>query len=136
MSHKGGSVAEDAQRALKIYENCGHSYKIYEENEEAFQTSLRKSTIIVDALLGIGTKGKVRDPYRSIIEEINDANKIIYAVDIPSGLNADEGEVDVAIKAHTTFVIQGAKQGAFLFPSANFYGEIKTVDIGIPSSVI
>lgn len=136
MSHKGGSVAEDAQRALKIYENCGHSYKIYEENEEAFQISLKKSTVIVDALLGIGTKGKVRGPYRNIIEEMNEINKIIYAVDIPSGLNADKGEVDVAIKAHTTFVIQGAKQGAFLFPSANFYGEIKTVDIGIPSSVI
>lgn len=61
------------------------------------------SDIIVDALLGTGVNGKLRQPLSKAIDIINNAPAITIAVDIPSGLDPENGEVqDKCVVAHTT----------------------------------
>jgi len=62
------------------------------------QADFAAADVIVDALLGTGFSGALRAPYQHLIYKINQANKAVLSVDIPSGMNADSGAVsDVAI---------------------------------------
>ncbi|WP_275898943.1 NAD(P)H-hydrate epimerase, partial [Pseudomonas viridiflava] len=68
--------------------------------------------IVVDALLGAGLQGDVRNPYRSAIEAINASGLPVAAVDIPSGLCADTGHcLVVAVRADLTVTFIGLKMG-------------------------
>jgi len=73
---------------------------------------LNGADVIVDALLGIGVLGAVRDDYRNAIASINETKIPVVAIDIPSGLNADTGEIlGGAIVADLTVTFIGLKQG-------------------------
>ncbi|WP_027409128.1 NAD(P)H-hydrate dehydratase [Anoxybacteroides tepidamans] len=122
-----------AQKALEIYENCGYETKSYIENEGLFFQQLESYDVIIDALLGIGVKGAIRAPYNEMINEINKLEKaVVYAIDVPSGISADGGEVETAVCADMTMTIQYPKLSAYTFPTADYYGELVVVDIGIP----
>lgn len=89
--------------------------------------------MIIDALLGIGVNGALRSPYKEIIEKVNEAKGlVVYAIDVPSGIPADGGAVETAIQADVTITIQYPKLSAYTFPTADYYGELIVVDIGIP----
>ncbi|NNV06413.1 NAD(P)H-hydrate dehydratase [Geobacillus sp. C56-T2] len=122
--------------ALEVYERSGYSWLPYEGNEQAFAARLPHYDAIVDALLGIGVKGTVRSPYKEIIEQVNRAQATIYAIDVPSGVPADGGDVSTAVCADVTLTIQCPKLGAYTFPAADYYGELAVVDIGIPPAAV
>jgi NAD(P)H-hydrate epimerase len=89
---------------------------------------------IIDALLGTGSKGQPRDPYASIIREANASGLPIIAADIPSGLNADTGEVaGDCIRAKRTVSLAFAKRGLMQYPGAAYAGEVVVKPIGIPA---
>lgn len=68
--------------------------------------------VIVDALLGIGIKGEVKEPYKTAIEKINTLNSFVLSMDVPSGLDADFGVVlGSAVKADLTATFIGIKKG-------------------------
>ena len=68
------------------------------------------SGIVLDALLGTGLSGTVREPYVSAIEAINACGLPVVAVDIPSGLSADTGKtLGVAVQADLTVTFIGLK---------------------------
>ena len=70
--------------------------------------------VIVDSLLGTGFSGELREPYGEAIQLINDSGLPIVAVDIPSGLNPDTGNItEVSVLADMTITFIGAKQGLF-----------------------
>ncbi|WP_456474051.1 NAD(P)H-hydrate dehydratase [Candidatus Pyrohabitans sp.] len=79
--------------------------------------------IIVDALLGTGIKGAVREPYRSVIEEVNKSAALKVSVDLPSGLN-EVGE-GYCVAADLVVTFHAPKPGLERFPTI-------VVDIGIP----
>jgi NAD(P)H-hydrate epimerase len=89
------------------------------------------SDVVVDALLGTGVRGKLRQPMLRAVEVINRSGGFKVAIDVPSGIDADTGEVlGEAVRANLTVTFHGAKRG---FSKAKDYcGEIKVVDIGIP----
>ncbi len=88
--------------------------------------------ILVDALLGTGLTGEVREPYRSLIEAMNRSNRPIVAVDIPSGLDADTGrELGVAVRATCTVTMGLPKIGFFLNAGPRCVGQWVAVPIGI-----
>ncbi len=102
-------------------------------------TKLDDFDLIVDAMLGTGIKGAVREPFIDVIKIINQArqnNKVkVVAVDIPSGLNADTGGcLTEAIKADFTFTLVGFKQGLFTAEAANYCGKIQLFDLDIPEA--
>lgn len=98
--------------------------------------ALLEATVIVDALLGIGLKSDVTGLYGEIIGMINDSGKPVISVDIPSGVDATSGRIlGCAVKADLTVTFAAAKCGHILYPGAEYTGELRTVDIGIPEDL-
>lgn len=130
-------ISGDAEKAMHVYERSGYEVQsIHEKGIQAFKEALAESTHIVDALLGIGMKGKLKSPYKEIISLINkEQNKHVIAIDLPSGLTADSGECSEAIRADETISIHHSKLSAYTYPSRLYYGEIYVVNIGIPPIV-
>lgn len=96
------------------------------------KVDLSRSDIIIDAILGTGFTGVLRQDLSELIDRINSLNKTIVAVDIPSGLDCDTGFVqNAAIKADLTITFAAYKRG-FLNPdSRQFTGCVSVADIGI-----
>lgn len=93
--------------------------------------------IVIDAIYGTGIHGIVRSPGYEIIEAINKYAAYVMSVDIPSGINADTGEVcGVCIKADKTVTFGAYKLGMLLYPGADFTGEIVVKGISIPQYII
>lgn len=97
---------------------------------------LKEADIIVDALLGIGMKGELREPYDSLISAINASPAKVVSVDLPSGVYADGGKALNAVKADETYTIAFPKPASYQYPEAECFGKIHTVDIGIPQSCL
>jgi NAD(P)H-hydrate epimerase len=99
---------------------------------------------IVDALLGTGTVGEVREPYRTAIAAINRSARKVLAVDVPSGLDCDTGVPiesladgsEVCVRATHTVTFVARKRG-FDNPASQFFtGQIHVVGIGIPKKLL
>lgn len=87
--------------------------------------------IIVDALLGTGTKGKLRPPIMQFVQKINASNAFRVAVDVPTGVDAETGEVlGDAVKANLTITFHKTKVG--LEKAKDYVGELVVKDIGLP----
>jgi NAD(P)H-hydrate epimerase len=88
--------------------------------------------LIIDAIFGIGLKGEIREPARSIITSINKKAVPVISVDVPSGLDADTGKVlGVAIKADITVTMQFPKKGFYLNSGPEYTGRVVVADIGV-----
>ena len=97
------------------------------------KAAMRQPAIWVDALLGTGLNMDVRGYYRETIDFINRLKKPVLSVDIPSGLNADTGQVcGTCVRARVTATFGFAKLGLEVFPGAAQRGDLEIVDIGIP----
>jgi hydroxyethylthiazole kinase-like uncharacterized protein yjeF len=87
--------------------------------------------IVIDALLGTGTKGKLRPPILPLVEKINVIDAFRVAVDVPTGIDADTGEVlGKAVKANLTITFHKTKKG--LENAKDYIGELVVKDIGLP----
>ncbi len=92
--------------------------------------------IIVDALLGTGLSRRVDGKFAEAIELINSGHSPVFAVDIPSGLNADTGFVmGCAVKADYTVSFIGQKRGMFTGLAAEYCGQIIFSTLDIPYAI-
>jgi NAD(P)H-hydrate epimerase len=98
-------------------------------------TALYKCNIICDALLGSGTKGCLREPYLSIIKNLNKQKSIKASIDIPTGLNADTGYAEICFKADFTITLGELKRGLFFENGYINSGEVEKGGIGIPNDL-
>ena len=90
--------------------------------------------IIIDGIFGTGIKGNIQDPHLSAIKLINKSRAYIISVDIPSGLNPNNGEiVSDCIRADTTITFHRIKQG--LLNNKKYTGSLILKKIGIPIEV-
>jgi NAD(P)H-hydrate epimerase len=93
--------------------------------------------VVVDGLLGTGLGGEVREPYVTAIKVINGLHQPVVAIDIPSGLDSDTGEVRGVVVRATTTVTMGLPKIGLLKPAAlEFVGRIEVADIGFPRKLI
>jgi NAD(P)H-hydrate epimerase len=89
--------------------------------------------ILVDALLGTGTKGKPRPPILQLVRKINDTNAFRVAVDVPTGVDADTGATfGEAVKADLTITFHRTKTG--LEKAKKYVGRLIVASIGLPSA--
>jgi NAD(P)H-hydrate epimerase len=92
--------------------------------------------LIVDALLGSGIEGEVKEPYCGAIEAINAAGRPVLAIDVPSGINVDTGEVEgVAIKATLTVTFIGLKRGLYTDKAPVYCGMIQCDNLQLPENL-
>ncbi len=128
----------DASTNLKILLNM--NFEIIELQEErigAIGKELQNCNVIVDAIFGTGLKGEVREPVRTLIEKINEAEIPVVSVDIPSGLGCDDGVVlGTAVKATKTVTFVAAKTGFFRECGKEYTGELIVSDISVPRELI
>ena len=94
-------------------------------------------SIVIDALLGTGTKGEITGTCREAIDCLNRCGKPIIAVDIPSGIDADTGEIlGAAVKASLTVTMALPKKGMLAPAAKDHCGKVIVADIGIPASLL
>jgi ADP-dependent NAD(P)H-hydrate dehydratase / NAD(P)H-hydrate epimerase len=90
-------------------------------------------TLLVDALLGTGLSSPVRDDHARLIEQTNAWSGPLLAVDIPSGIHSDSGDVmGMAIRAKCTATMGGLKRGLLLGRGREHSGTVHCIDIGMP----
>lgn len=103
---------------------------------EGLGTELAGAEVIVDALLGTGTRGSIRAPFDAVIEAINAAPVRRLAVDLPSGLDCDSGEpLGPTVRADVTATMAARKLGFDNPSAAPYVGHVEVVDLGIPRAV-
>ncbi|MFM2297119.1 MAG: hypothetical protein RL117_826 [Verrucomicrobiota bacterium] len=93
-------------------------------------------TVIIDALLGIGARGMLREPIRQAVVEMvamrQDRGAVVIALDVPTGLDADTGvQDDVVVEADMTFVIGAPKLGLLEAKAVNVVGRIELISLGM-----
>ena len=100
------------------------------DSAEAFDV---KADVVVDALLGIGLKGVVREPTLELVKRINSMSAFRLAVDISTGMDSDTGEVLCeAVKADLTVTFHKMKPG--LLKATDVVGELVVRDVGLPEA--
>ena len=115
--------------AMKYQLDIARNLGIPEENS----TKLHEYNIIIDSIFGVGLARDIKGPQEDLIHAINVHKNAVYAVDMPSGISADNGKImNVAVKADYTVTYGHQKQGLLLYPGAEYAGEITVADIGFP----
>ncbi len=130
-----GDLHPDTRSNLERAEDAGLMARSFEES--VVVDSLSRADLVIDAIFGIGFRGRAEGVYGKAIEMINLSGKPVLAVDIPSGVDGKMGWVDgPAILAQRTVTFALPKTGLYLFPGAQGVGELVVRDIGIPSSLV
>jgi NAD(P)H-hydrate epimerase len=135
----------DADTNLRILETLGFQIRVLAGDIEAALRELvpllAKADLVVDGMLGTGTRGEIREPYASVIGAVNDARRPaasprggpVLAIDIPSGLDPDTGKpLGPTICATKTVTMAAVKVGFRTPGAAEYTGEVVLADIGVP----
>ena len=127
----------DAQLYASVFQKLYGNLHIY-INLEQVKRYLDETEYVVDALFGNGLDRNLKSPYAEIIEYINEKlNKLkVIAVDLPSGLEANSGQVlGKAPSCQLTVTIGLPKWGLYLEPGRSLAGKVEVVDIGFPKKL-
>lgn len=93
--------------------------------------------VVVDALLGTGLQGEVSEEKARVIQQINHSGLPVVAIDVPSGLDANTGQVmGCAVKAQMTVTMIAHKQGLFTGQGPVHAGEVRLAKLSVPSHVV
>jgi len=96
-----------------------------------------RTSFVIDAMLGTGTRGEITGSFRQAIELINASGKPVLAVDLPSGIDADTGKVLGAAVNATVTVTMGLMKKGLLAPEAKLLcGDLRVADIGLPRQLL
>ena len=131
--------SEDISITLERENPKDTNIELYEFNIDMInkiKLNIQKENLIIDGILGIGIKRKLDDKLSEITRHINSLNSYICSVDIPTGINSDDGTIDKnSIKATETLMLGYPKKGIVNSSNFNFIGRISTLDIGIENNI-
>jgi ADP-dependent NAD(P)H-hydrate dehydratase / NAD(P)H-hydrate epimerase len=117
----GGANGGDGRIALDVLRAAGRTAREGTEGD-----------VLIDALFGTGFTGEPRTEAARLIEQLNGAGVPIVSVDLPSGVDADTGEVaGAAVRADVTVTMHGRKVGLEVAPGRFQAGEVVVADIGL-----
>ncbi|NMB25353.1 MAG: NAD(P)H-hydrate dehydratase [Firmicutes bacterium] len=127
--------------ALANYHICGQLGIDIQEVDEQYLSKLRfalsLTDLIIDGILGTGIEGPTRGLARDVILLINDVERSVLAIDVPSGLDATTGAIaGSCIRADITVTLAAPKIGLFVYPGADMAGTVLVANIGIPPMVL
>ncbi|MBW2064980.1 MAG: NAD(P)H-hydrate dehydratase [Deltaproteobacteria bacterium] len=133
-----GKISGDALTNLNIIKELGLEIRHVPGQEQWAENQhlIDRSDYIIDGIFGTGLSSQVRGFYRDVIEIVNSMEAPVMSIDIPSGLDADSGQVlGSAIRAALTVTFGFPKLGQVIFPGIDYVGRLVRVDIGIPGPV-
>lgn len=121
--------------------NTSTSYQVQESIYDAYHYPVQNDInaiikeeydFVIDAVFGIGLTRSLNEDYIRILQMMQDISGIKIAVDMPSGINADNGQImSMALKCDYTITFSFAKLGQFLWPGSDYAGKVFVEDIGI-----
>jgi NAD(P)H-hydrate epimerase len=124
---------EAAKTNFTILQNLNGAVPIREITDSSAIPKVEADTL-VDALLGTGSKGALKAPIAQIVHYINSLKHYTIAIDAPTGINSDTGEVlGTAVKADLTITFHKAKAG--LDKAKKYVGQLVVADIGLPNEL-
>ncbi|MEX2524564.1 MAG: NAD(P)H-hydrate dehydratase [Gammaproteobacteria bacterium] len=123
-------LSGDALTAARAWLEPGNSVESWSGG------GFQDADLIVDALLGTGLDREVTGAFRDVIDAVNASGRPVLALDIPSGLHADSGNVmGAAVKATHTMTFIGMKQGMVTGDGPEFCGQLHFNDLAVPDGV-
>ncbi len=94
------------------------------------------SSLIVDSLIGTGLSRDLDSKLISLVNLINNSNKPIISIDIPTGINSNSGRImGAAIRADKTLTFEYLKLGHLIYPGRKYTGQVKTFKISLPKDL-
>jgi NAD(P)H-hydrate epimerase len=132
-------LSADAAHNLRAYLKLkGKVTQVSANGLSLLSQRISKNALIVDAILGTGTRSEVGGLFAEAITLMNASGLPIVAVDIPSGLDTDKGgPLGTAIQAEMTVALAYPKLGEVTYPGLDFVGDLVVADIGIePEAVL
>jgi len=130
-------IVGDVDTNLRVLEAMGFQVRVLAGKVEAMLGELRpmlaEADLVVDGMLGTGTRGEIREPYASAIGAVNDARRPVLAIDIPSGLDPDTGKpLGPTVRAAKTVTLAAIKISFRRAGAEEYTGEVAVADIGVP----
>jgi NAD(P)H-hydrate epimerase len=133
LGHPSKIKTDETRKNWEVLQKIGNSDLLQISTlEDSSELQPPMVDIVIDALLGTGTQGKLREPITSAVDIINESKGVKIAVDTPTGLDPLTGKVfDKAVEADYTVTFHKEKSG-FKDAKKKYIGEIYACDIGIP----
>lgn len=129
---QSGSKSKDCRYTEKSFQQeAAENTQIVRIKEGQALPDLTDFDLLIDAFLGIGLSRPINGYWAEVVEHFNERRLLTFAVDIPSGLLADQPSVGAAIKANFTFTFQQPKLIFFAQEAGDYIGEWEVVDIGL-----
>lgn len=116
---------------LKKISASNKNIKLVKYRSHSSLNNITNCNVIFDALLGSGVKGKLREPYSTIIKILNKIKAYKIAIDIPTGLDSDKGFTEESFSADLTITLGEFKKGLFFGDGYTCSGEVEKGSIGI-----
>jgi ADP-dependent NAD(P)H-hydrate dehydratase / NAD(P)H-hydrate epimerase len=129
--HDSGQLQGDARRAHDDFVAAGGTVSTWDADH------LGGADVVVDAIFGVGLSRPVTADAARAVAAINDSRAPVLALDIPSGLHADTGEIlGSAVRAQRTLAFIGLKLGFYLGEGPNCAGIVMFDDFELPSQAL
>jgi NAD(P)H-hydrate epimerase len=129
----------DAATNYRIVQAAGIPLEVLgpDDSLAPLEAAIGAAGTLVDALLGTGATGEPRPPLDAVIELMNGSGRPIVAIDLPSGLDCDTGEVGAStIRAAHTCTFVATKPGLVKPSVASYVGQLQVIDIGAPRKLL
>ena len=128
---------------LKRFTDAGGEVLAGDKAFEQLAESIETADVLLDGLLGTGVKLPLKKDVAELLEEVNeildalDEHPLVIAVDCPSGVDCDTGEVaEETIPADLTITMAAVKQGLLKMPAFEYAGDLEVVDIGLSHDLV
>ena len=129
-----GQKTEEGKHYLDKFKSLGGRVLPY---GEAVLALISRSSIIVDAIFGTGFLGSPPKVIFDLVDQVNSSGAKKIAVDVPLGINADDGSIhEKAIRADITVSLSYLKTGLLSYPAKEYCGKVILDTIGMPTDVI
>ncbi len=133
-------ITGDAKTNLDML--SAYQISVFSQDQASIiEKMIDQSDWVVDALFGTGLDREIHGLIAQLIGAVNEAQAAgklkVVAVDIPSGIEGDNGQImGCAMRANETVTFCRLKQGLILFPGCDYAGHVTVADIGIPDTAL
>ncbi|HOJ92955.1 MAG TPA: NAD(P)H-hydrate dehydratase [Dictyoglomaceae bacterium] len=98
---------------------------------------LKDFDLVIDGIFGVGLSRNIEESLKDVFDFVNSIKKLVIAVDVPSGMNSDTGEImGGVLKADVTFTMFFPKLGFFNPTTIDYIGDLKISNLGFPLNIL